>query len=331
MNAEKTGALIRALRKEKNLTQQQFADLLSVSDKAVSRWETGKGFPDIGNLEDLAETLGVSVAELLKGERFETQITRADVDEVSSAGFALARRFAAKRKGLHLAVGFLSGAVLLILIFIHLLSPVPIGNAEQAVSVETLSDGELVAVLDENADGYEIGTLTEPDTNLRYVTLNCYKTLWGGLFGSRNKTIVSLGKQTDIDYVSYYPADDADEIVWTREGLALPNGGMVTLPRLIYNYWLAVGAALSVIGIAVCLLLRKKRRIGTVVRITAAPVAFTISTAAVLAGRFGTVYSAPYYFSGILLSSACLYALFILLYKMYRTKQKEKNGSAVLS
>jgi len=63
-----TGSTIKALRERKSYTQKQLADLLGVSDKAVSKWETGKGLPDITLLEPLAKTLGVSVAELLSGE-----------------------------------------------------------------------------------------------------------------------------------------------------------------------------------------------------------------------------------------------------------------------
>ena len=63
-----TGAAIRALREKRNYTQKELAEKLSVSDKAVSKWETGRGLPDITLLEPLAATLGVSVAELLSGE-----------------------------------------------------------------------------------------------------------------------------------------------------------------------------------------------------------------------------------------------------------------------
>ncbi len=69
MNAAKTGALIASLRKEINLTQKDLAEKLLVTDKAVSRWETGKGFPDTALLEPLAAALGISVGELLAGER----------------------------------------------------------------------------------------------------------------------------------------------------------------------------------------------------------------------------------------------------------------------
>lgn len=64
-----TGAAIRALREKKNLTQQELAEKLCVSGKAVSKWETGKGFPDISLIEPLADVLQVSVPELLSGEQ----------------------------------------------------------------------------------------------------------------------------------------------------------------------------------------------------------------------------------------------------------------------
>ena len=67
MNAYVTGQTIKMLREKKNMTQAKLAEMLSVSDKAISKWETGKGFPDITLLEPLSEALGVSVAELMNG------------------------------------------------------------------------------------------------------------------------------------------------------------------------------------------------------------------------------------------------------------------------
>lgn len=69
MNSYVTGSAIKALREEKKLTQLQLADRLGVSDKAVSKWETGKGLPDISLVEPLARELGVSVVELMNGEQ----------------------------------------------------------------------------------------------------------------------------------------------------------------------------------------------------------------------------------------------------------------------
>jgi len=68
MNQYVTGAIIRELREKKHLTQAELADMLYVSDKTVSKWENGKGYPDLSMLEGLAGALGVSVAELLSGK-----------------------------------------------------------------------------------------------------------------------------------------------------------------------------------------------------------------------------------------------------------------------
>lgn len=65
MDKKIIGEKISSLRKEKGLTQKELADRLSVTDKAISKWETGVHFPDIAILENLAEELGITVSELL--------------------------------------------------------------------------------------------------------------------------------------------------------------------------------------------------------------------------------------------------------------------------
>ena len=67
MNQYVTGAIIKKIREEKKMTQLELAEVLSVSDKAVSKWETGKGFPDITLIEPIAQALGISTMELLSG------------------------------------------------------------------------------------------------------------------------------------------------------------------------------------------------------------------------------------------------------------------------
>ena len=68
MNQYVTGTIIKQLREKRKLTQAQLADQLNVSDKAISKWETGRGYPDIALLEPLARALGLSITELLAGE-----------------------------------------------------------------------------------------------------------------------------------------------------------------------------------------------------------------------------------------------------------------------
>ncbi len=67
MNPYITGAVIKELREKNHFTQAELAEKLSVSDKTVSKWETGKGYPDISLLEPIAKVFGVSVTELMTG------------------------------------------------------------------------------------------------------------------------------------------------------------------------------------------------------------------------------------------------------------------------
>ena len=82
MNTAETGRFICTLRKEKGLTQKELAEKLNVTDKAVSKWETGRSAPDISLLEKLSETLDVSVVEILQGEKIEAESLTAISDEV---------------------------------------------------------------------------------------------------------------------------------------------------------------------------------------------------------------------------------------------------------
>ena len=68
MNTYVTGATVKQLRENRNMTQAELAEKLGVSSKTVSKWETAKGLPDISLLQPLAQALGISVIELMNGE-----------------------------------------------------------------------------------------------------------------------------------------------------------------------------------------------------------------------------------------------------------------------
>lgn len=68
MEQKKTGQYIMQKRKEKNMTQEELAEKLAVSNKTVSKWETSKSMPDYSVVEELCKVLGISVGELLNGE-----------------------------------------------------------------------------------------------------------------------------------------------------------------------------------------------------------------------------------------------------------------------
>lgn len=69
MNQEKIGKFIFTLRKEKNFTQQELADKIGVTDRAISKWENGRGMPDLSLMKPLCEELGITINELISGER----------------------------------------------------------------------------------------------------------------------------------------------------------------------------------------------------------------------------------------------------------------------
>lgn len=317
MNNEKTGRFIADLRREKQLTQVQLADAIHVSDKAVSRWETGRGFPDIDNLEALSECLNVSIAELIKGERITEPVSGDELNVIASDGLSITRSLIAKRKITSTLQGFVLGLIIIVIAVIHIMSPVYIKNSGNALTIEELSDGSIVAVLDGKVSGYDIDRFKDQDSSKSMVFIGCYRTRWDQLSGKSNDTLVRIGNKNEIDEVYYYPADGGDVLIYGDKS-ATENGGVVTLPRLVYNYWLIIGGILSAAGIMLFLFCRKKYYAEKILNAVLLPVAFTISIPLCLLGRFDEVYNANYYFTGIMLLTVAVYLvlrIFILLKK----------------
>ena len=126
MDQEKIGRFICAMRKQQGMTQEQLGECLGVTNKTVSRWETGKYMPDIDKLQQLSAILGISINELLAGERIEDVtnfVKKADENLIAvlsnDSTFGLQDRIAYfKRKWLkeHKAL-ILSGAILWCVLF----------------------------------------------------------------------------------------------------------------------------------------------------------------------------------------------------------------------
>ncbi|MBQ7703196.1 MAG: hypothetical protein IJT40_02355, partial [Firmicutes bacterium] len=181
---------------------------------------------------------------------------------------------------------------------------------------------EIVAVMDSDMAGYDVSSVTEPETGRKYVFLSGYETLWHKMTGKGDKIVVSLGNEDDVDYVFYYPGEDSDQLLWSSDSAPEISGGVQSLPRLVYNFWIMAGAVLSVIGLVFCYLSRKKYYFPKVLKITMVPVAITLSMVLVLAGSFSSIYGAPFYLSGIVLMAVLIYLLFIILYSQYAQKRK---------
>lgn len=116
MDQIKIGKFISELRKEKGFTQEQLAEKLGVTQKSVSRWETGKNMPDLSILQPLSSELGISVAELLDGEKI--SIENKNVDEAInqiidySVGLKRHRIFSIKD------VDFITGVIVVLIIIL---------------------------------------------------------------------------------------------------------------------------------------------------------------------------------------------------------------------
>lgn len=99
MDNAKTGAFIAELRKELGLTQRELADRIGVTDKAVSKWERGRGFPDVAILESLAKELNVSVTELISGERSTPETLKTQSDNALIETLLYVKRMSRKTLG----------------------------------------------------------------------------------------------------------------------------------------------------------------------------------------------------------------------------------------
>ena len=116
MEAKQFGQFIARIRKEKKMTQAELAEKIHVTDKAISRWERGLGFPDIQTLEPLAQVLGISVLELMRSEKkkptgdmdtTETQYTQKEVAEMLQNADDISKQLKKQDKNANIIAGIL--------------------------------------------------------------------------------------------------------------------------------------------------------------------------------------------------------------------------------
>jgi transcriptional regulator with XRE-family HTH domain len=119
MDASKFGKFISDQRKALGMTQADLGNKLMVTDKAVSKWERGLGFPDINTLEPLAEALQVSVQELMRAEKNVTQVTNEEaVSEALRNTISVADKQLkdAEKRGIVVILALVAVVVLLMLV-----------------------------------------------------------------------------------------------------------------------------------------------------------------------------------------------------------------------
>lgn len=130
MDALEIGSFLGELRKQKELKQKEVAEALQVSDKAISRWETGRGIPDVDSLQRLSDFYEVSINEILAGRRIEQNEIEKMADYNLKA--AVKRQFFLKRK--------LSKATVVVILLLILLTAIPILLLSMTYKVVSMSN-----------------------------------------------------------------------------------------------------------------------------------------------------------------------------------------------
>lgn len=96
VDSKQMGQFICTCRKEKKLTQKQLGELLDVTEKAVSKWETGRSIPDIGIIESLCEALEIDIGELLSGKRIDEKDYKDETKKLLMMSFTERQLFRAQ-------------------------------------------------------------------------------------------------------------------------------------------------------------------------------------------------------------------------------------------
>lgn len=212
MDAKLTGELIARKRKELGLSQAELAEQIHVTDKAISRWETGRGMPAVESLEPLAQVLGLSVSELLSGR----ELTAEELPKVADDQIVTSLRSNNRMlwKGVLrtvlalvilavLHVGFVLGYHFFTSVNVNELSDLERAAEEQwpgFYAVKTQKRGDFAAVLMRNDDGHIRMCVYERD--------DIFEKRWGGGFG---KPSVRSGELSSWNYGS--PEDGAVIII----------------------------------------------------------------------------------------------------------------------
>lgn len=166
MDQKKIGGFLKMLRKEKGLTQEQLAEILNVSGRTVSRWETGTNLPDLSILIQLAEYYNIEIKELLNGERKSENMDNELKDTLLKvADYSELQKRKAAKAG-NLAFGIMFAACALVIIIQMLVT----GNLSLVVgeTVILVIGGIIYTVLLVRSGAWETGTILKstPKNNL---------------------------------------------------------------------------------------------------------------------------------------------------------------------
>ena len=204
MDQVKIGSFLKELRRERNLTQESLAEKLYVSNRTVSRWETGSNMPDIGMLVQLADFYGVSIPEIIAGER-----KNQDMDqETRETAVAMAEygRNEAKTGKLKVA-GWLAAAFGLFII----ISALTVFPSESSWGSIYATLGSLVLLV-----GIYLSTRNAmPKKGLRALTLaGCAVLLFASFSVSDYVAVTQFDQVPRFRYATMYDSDHPDQLVY---------------------------------------------------------------------------------------------------------------------
>lgn len=220
MNNKKIGLFIAALRKAKNMTQKEVADKLYISDQAVSKWERGLSMPDIGLIEKLSDLLGVSVSEILKGEKI-ANMTKKKSDEIVKTSVSFFQKEYFKNKIILIATITIASLIILGIIFyiigtvdyiramngkkpIFVYRTVNVFNSDvNKEGMEYYGIGYKISLCDKKKDNY-IFQLGHKQKRLCYSSLTCVEDERGTLtLTDEGKVEYTANDKTTYDFSFY--------------------------------------------------------------------------------------------------------------------------------
>lgn len=184
MDQKKIGSFLKKLRKEKGITQEQFAEFLNISARTVSRWETGNNIPDISLLVEIAEFFDVSIPEIIKGER-KSEIMEKEVKEVAemlSDYAGTEKKLLLQRVRIISIVGLISLLIGLVMDTISLNPMIPIFECVKGICFG-LSVGALITVVLYNT-GILAKIRAKKPKHMKLLAIGCFTILAIGMIAS---------------------------------------------------------------------------------------------------------------------------------------------------
>lgn len=219
MDNRNTGNLIKKLRTDKGMTQQQLADRLNVTTAAVSKWERGKGFPDVSLLEKLAEELDVSISDLVKGKM--TEDNKNEDELIKKVVNESGRQYGSKLRILKIIL-FVVLAVGIWFVTDHAI----IGRTDipQIINFEFVDTGRMyLHIWNSKTHNHNYNALKSVSTEEKDHTLyiRCKFTDWS-LFFRQNEKIMNIETDGDIDRIIVYGLNN-QEITIYEKGLNISS------------------------------------------------------------------------------------------------------------